>query len=101
VREARIGDDLTDAGGEGFRHHAPLGVVAAEEVTDLVLQDREQVHAVILALVAGRGELGVVSLRRQVDESAPACRAAKNPLAAFWSRAINRRSGSCHCHDSW
>jgi hypothetical protein len=46
-------------------------VIVAEQVADLVSEHGQQVHAVLLALVAGRGELGVVP-RRRIDEPAPA-----------------------------
>ena len=41
----RGGDDLADPGGEGLGHHAALGVAVAQQVADLVDEDREQVHA--------------------------------------------------------
>ena len=46
-------------------------MIVAKNVPDLVGQHGEQVHAVLLALIAGRGELGIVP-RRQIDEPAPA-----------------------------
>ena len=52
-------------------------LIVAEQVTDLMDQDGEQVDAVLLTLVAGRGELAVIV-----------------------RRSLNRRSGSSQCHDS-
>lgn len=59
------------AGGQGVRHHASFLVVEAKDVPDLVLEHRKQVHAILLALIAGRGEFGIVP-RRRIDEPAPA-----------------------------
>ncbi len=46
-------------------------MVEAEEVADLVIQNRVQIHAILFALVAGDEELAVVP-RRPIDEPAPA-----------------------------
>src|SRR5262249_59303724 len=61
---------LTDAGRQRVRHQAVVGVIVAEQMPQLVLPDREQVQAVLLALVAGNGERAVVARRR--IEPAPA-----------------------------
>src|SRR5262249_49867621 len=61
---------LTDAGRQRVRQQAVVGVIVAEQMPQLVLQDGEQIHVVPLTLVAGRGELDVVTRRR--IEPAPA-----------------------------
>src|SRR5262249_24918051 len=50
-----------EAGPQGLLHHPLRFVAATEQVADLVFQHREQVHAPLLALVTGRGELGVAA----------------------------------------
>ena len=63
------------AGVEDLSHDVlrMLQIVQAENVAELVHQHRRQVHAALLALVAGRAELAVVG-RRWIDKPAPAGR---------------------------
>jgi hypothetical protein len=59
------------AGGQGIDHHASVFMLVAEQMAHFVLQGSQQVHSVLLALVAGRDELGIV-MGRRIDESARA-----------------------------
>src|SRR5262245_54284750 len=65
-REDRIHDDrrqkrvaaggrVSLAAGQGTVHRALLTVGVTEQVADLVRKNREQIHAVLLALIARRG----------------------------------------------
>src|SRR5262249_5972380 len=62
---------LAEAGCQGRAHQVRVAMVVAQEVSQLVLQDRQQVDAVLLALVARQAELTVVS-GRLIDEPTPA-----------------------------
>src|SRR5262249_17333549 len=74
-------------------HQAGSRVLVAEQVPHLGFQDREQIHALPFALVAGRGELAVVGGSR-IDEPAPAtapCR--RRPTSAIHGPALWPRPG--------
>jgi hypothetical protein len=59
------------AGGQRLGHQAVSFMPLAEHVTQLVSEDGERIHAVLLALVAGSGELRMIPACR-MDEPAPA-----------------------------
>jgi hypothetical protein len=57
---------------QGFPHHVVvIGVLEAGQVSQLASEDRQEIHPVLLALVAGQAELGILP-RCRVDEPAPA-----------------------------
>src|SRR5262249_3321497 len=80
---------LTHAGRKRVAHHAPIRVIVAEQVADLVLKHGEQIDATLLALVAGRGELRIVP-RRLVHEPAPAGGVVVEPDAVAGSSTKRR-----------
>ncbi len=53
----------TDAGNQRFSHHAFNAVVLAQKVSQLVHYDSEQIHSMLLALVAEPQKLGAVPRR--------------------------------------
>ena len=59
------------AGRQQIEHHACHLMRSPEHVPEFVHDRGEQVHAILLALVAARGVLGIVPWRR-IDEPAPA-----------------------------
>src|SRR5262245_7519763 len=60
------------AGGRRLGHQAvAVGMLVAELVAQLMHQDRQEVHAALLTLIAGGDELRVIP-RRRVDEPAVA-----------------------------
>src|SRR5262249_14893707 len=59
-----------DTGGERVMHYAGCLMLLAQQMAHFVRDGREQVHPVLLALVAGRGKLGIVA-RRRIDKPAP------------------------------
>src|SRR5262249_14839338 len=73
--------DTPGANGQRPGHTAIWSVLQAEDVAHLVTDDRQQVHVILFALVAGRGELAVV-MRRRIDEPAPAGRVVVQPDGA-------------------
>lgn len=74
------------------RHHAAVLMVVIEQVAELVFQHGEQVHSVLLASLAGHGELAVLK-RRCVHEPAPAGGGCAQPR----SRSFRTWVGSITC----
>ena len=62
---------LPNTGRHRVVHQTAVRVLVAEQVAQLVHHDRQQVHAVLLARIAGRSGLGIVP-RGLVQEPAPA-----------------------------
>ena len=70
--------DVSDSGDKRSGHDTFVIVILLEKVSQLVRHDGEQVHTVLLALVAGPEKLGAVCGRR-VDEPAPTSRVVVEP----------------------
>src|SRR5262249_51581603 len=69
-------------------HQTVVRMVVAQQVAPLKLQDREQVHVVLFALIAGQGDLPVVPRRSVHDPAPPAALSSSQMVLPFTSPSV-------------